>query len=274
MAGESKSIARVIVGFRSSYRGEALLDVSAVMARALRADLKGVYVREDVLRDLAGLPFAAAMEWGRGSALPMTPEAIERAWLREAAVCRRAVSHRAGLESMAWSFETASGSLEDVLLGSAGVTDLVALAEDVLDPAPGALAERLRAITSHARAIMLVGSRRDGLRPGPVVAIDQGGEKGAAAVRLAAQLATALARDLRILAVGPGHETAAGAPVTRLDTLDPVELVATLRAMEPGLIVADLHRLPVEEKTGARSLVRATGVPVVFAGGAGAGDSE
>ncbi|MDT8344747.1 MAG: hypothetical protein RQ752_09980 [Thermohalobaculum sp.] len=242
---------RVLVTLTGTGGSRALLETACLAARATDAALAALYVREERLADLAALPFAAVLAPGQGSAEPLTPAAVERAWARAEAACRAAL--HAIRPAIPAAFEAAAGRLEAVLAGRAGPGDLVVLGMgEGMPPAPSEAL--VKAVATLAGAVLIVPPARSG-RAGPVVAIDDGDPAGAGTVRLAARLATAAGRRAAVLALAqPGAQPAlaararalAGHPIAvHAWPADQAGLIGdALAALAPSMVVADLAGPP------------------------------
>lgn len=265
-------ISRVIVGFAGTRRGDALVDIAATFARALNANLKGVYIREEALRDLAELPFTTAMDPGLRGQRPLSAQIIETAWLREEALYRRAISQRAGVDRIEWSFETASGSIESYLREAVTRSDLVALAAETTGPVTVPFMEGLPELARAAHAVLLVGSRQGKLKSGPILAIDEGGASGGEIVRLSAQIASATSRPLEVVSstgtadVGSilGVSNLPRLKLHRLDDTSGMAFQHMLYDMKPSLIVADREASALGGDANIRALIHRLGIPILF----------
>jgi hypothetical protein len=267
-----RTVARVIAGFAGSRRCDALVEVAATYAQALRADFKGIYVREKGLLDLAALPFTVALGAGRSISRSLSANSLEKAWLHEEARYRRAIAQRLGIQHVEWSCETTSGSFEACLQRTATASDIVMLATETSGPATVVLAHGLLDLTRTARAVLLVGSAQGPLRAGSILAIDDGGPAGEEIVRLAAQIANATSQSLEVLrtAGAPGARSAhafAGALEPRLHRArdsDGKSLRAFLQQPPPSLIVANFHADSRPDHLGLRALMQRSAGPILL----------
>lgn len=268
----ARSVTRVVVGFAGSRRGDALIEVATTYALALRAQIKGVYVRETGLLDIAALPFAVALGPGHSSRQSINPGSLEKAWIREEAAYRHAIVQRLGAQHIEWSCETTTGSFEACLRRTATASDIVVLATETAGPATATLARELSELVHSARAVLLVGSRQGPLRRGSILAIDNGGPVGEEIVRLAAQIASATAQSLEVVHADSvsGSSSAqafAGALEPRLhraQARDGKSLRDFLRQPPPSLIVANLQPDALIDNADLRALVQRCAAPILL----------
>ena len=285
--GKSRAIARILVSTSTAEGSEALIDIASTLAHALRASLKGIFVREQAIQDLAGLPFATIAIDQRLSRFQINRQAIEQAWLREETLYRRALSRRAEKERLDWSFESITGSIESCLTGAATPGDLIAIATGAAGPATPGLIAQLAHLAGIARAVLMIGPRSSHLTDGPIVVINQKGQADDHILGLAGELAESLGHPLAIVSMEPDQNleealSLAGRPGTRLEVSDFLSLAraplqqlsASLRALRPALVIADLVGLIEQGEPTARALLRATGAPVLLAGRPPSGRGE
>jgi len=122
-----QSVSRVIVAMSGTQRSGPLLRASIAAARALDAELHGVYVRDTAIGDLAGLPNAAILGFSGGGARPLSRADLDRAWAREEETVQATLSATAAGTVRKWSFESASGQLGRVLADRLSGSPLVAI---------------------------------------------------------------------------------------------------------------------------------------------------
>ena len=267
-----KRVTRVIVGFAGTRRGDTLVEIAVTLARAVNANLKGIYVREKVLRDLAELPFSVASAPGLRAMHPLSAEIIENAWNREEAKYRRAISRHAGVDEIEWSFETASGSMESCLREIVSSGDIVALTAETGGPAAQPFLEGVPELAGIARAILLASPTQNQLQKGSILVIEKGGTESEDLVELAAQIATAMSRSLEVLSASPSAEFEAKHQSTdtsspRFHWLDEVKGAAlrqTVQKLAPSLIVTRLRSGSDKEDASIRSLIQKLKIPILL----------
>lgn len=278
---------RVLLAFTGDAADAALIEAAVQIAQALRTEVSGLYVREEVLSDIAALQVSAVVAAGGARSGRVTQAAVERHWRRTTETCRRTLSVTAEGARVAWSFESVSGALGACLCGQAGRGDLIALAGGWSGLTSGEDLGLVRDAAALAGAVMIAGqpTAQTPAHPGPVLAIDDGDAAGRRTVALAARLAAALGRDLAVLAVGEGERVeaiaerarglAAGRPVKlhQLPSWLGRDLAEAVRRIAPSLSVADLQASGIGESALAGRLLRRLPGPMVLLGGQGAADT-
>lgn len=273
-------VSRILLGFAGAEGSGALSESASLLARALSAELSGLYVREAHLHDLAGLPFAATLRPGERAPRPVSAEGIEAAWIREEAACRRALSVAAEARRLAWSFASLSGERVSCLVEAAGRTDLVAVAAPRRGPGPAEAFAALRAAALPAGGALLLPS---GARAAPraraaepVLALDDGGAGGARAVALAARMAEADGRPLAVLSTEEDSPAAAiseraqtlaagrAAAVHVLPGWSGHSLSRAIARIGPALVVAEPGGPDAAAEALARRLADAPGPPLIL----------
>ena len=115
----SPPIERVVVPLDAASENRTVIDTAARLAASARATLLGVFVEDEDLLHLAGLPFARQIILGAG-AEPFTTEQIELDLQIAAERARRELVAAAKRHAVTASFEIVRGAPESVF---AGVTE-------------------------------------------------------------------------------------------------------------------------------------------------------
>jgi hypothetical protein len=124
---DSQRIVRVLVALDDSPRSVAALTTAGALAAELDAELAGLFVEDDNLRRLLGLPFAREFNPLSGEVRPLSPAELERTWRREAEAIERRLAEAAGRLRLRWSFRIARGSLSAEVGTVAQAQDLLVL---------------------------------------------------------------------------------------------------------------------------------------------------
>lgn len=203
---EILTIRRILVALDASTHSLAALDAAAELAASLRAELRGLYVEDENLVHLAGLPFASEVRSPSAASRPVSSHEMEAALQLQAAQARRALEAAATKAEAQWSFQVVRGQVTASILEAALEADLLAMGR-IGRP----LSSRSR-LGSSARAAMAECGR-------PVLVIEHGGHlrypvlvtfDGSAAARqalaAAAQLAQTSGSPLSVLLVGEAEE--------------------------------------------------------------------
>ncbi len=269
---------RIVVGLKTASDVESPVSAAAILASALQAEVVGLYIEEDAMMDLAGLPFACALSAGASRPQALTPELMKQAISRGAVTCRQTLSARAETSQVKWSFSCKRGDAFETIQASLATGDFLVVpsqrrgfdAHDVMD--------ELRSIPRHARGVVVAG-KQQGARPkGPVIAIDDGDAAGNSTVLLAARIAKATRARLMLFAIASNdreadriihraHETIGPAAELEVHRFFPGatrSMLAGLMHVTPSFVVADLEGEPFSDDAAALSLFRAANAPVVL----------
>jgi len=119
----SGEVERVVVTLDAASENHTAIDTAAKLAAHAKAHLHGIFLEDEDLWRLAGLPFARQVSMGTGTE-PLIPNHIE-AQLRTAAErARQEIAAVAERHRIAWSFEVMRGSTA-AALACASERDLV-----------------------------------------------------------------------------------------------------------------------------------------------------
>jgi len=265
---------RIVVMLGSEGEAGAALEAAAMLASAIDARLAGLFVEDQELFDLAGLPSMVA---GTGGPARLTPERMAQALRDEARTCQRLMAQMAGRAHLSFEFMSARGDRR-TLLGEASLKgDLVLCQASLGGPAAAEVAALARHTTTAAAGVALIGPLAR-LRTGPVVAIDDGDEAGQQTIALAAQLAARQHQKLIVVALAADQKAAEpiiarartiaghGADLaTRLLPPDDLERLADVLAeTEPCCVVGDLEGRPFTDDQAVAQAVRAARAPLIL----------
>lgn len=202
---EAAVIRRILVAVDASAPSLAVLEAAAQIAAGMHAELAGLFVEDEDLLRLAGLPFARAYSAAAADLAAMDPAVMERALRVQAARARHAVEQAARRRRVAWSFSVARGALADALAEAARACDVLGVGKAGPGAPRRALGGTARQVMARSGCALLV-LQRDGTLGRRVAALYTGGE---AALAVAAGIARNLGLTLEILAAAP-DEAAAG----------------------------------------------------------------
>lgn len=198
---------RVVVAFQESGQARVLSDAAVRLAAMMRAELQGLFVREEVHLDVAHLAVSSFVG-ALGRVRPVSVRAMEQALERQADACRLTLSRTAEAARIHWTFQTASGELEACVLRQVRKTDLVAIAAPEDAAASALRSEVMKNLAQGAGGVLLAGApdrypmRARSLPARSVMAVDDGSAAGEATVRLAATMAASGDCPLVVLAIG------------------------------------------------------------------------
>lgn len=122
------SIRRVVVGLESSPQARSALRTAAELARRMQAELVGLFVENENLLRLAGLPFACEVCSPSAVTRGIDIKRMERQLRAMADDSRRRLAAAAGQPSLRWSFRVSRGVAGLELLAAGTRSDLVVVA--------------------------------------------------------------------------------------------------------------------------------------------------
>lgn len=271
-------IRRVVIGFDPSGETDALLEMAASLAGAAGAEMRGLFVEESALIDLAGLPFARVTRRGGRQGEPIDLSGMERALRREALACERALSSHAGRVRVSWSFGRTRGRLGEALGAAIDRGDLVAITAGDIGAQAGreALMLARRAAAQGMGAVIVSPRRRRAW--GPVVVLDDGDEGALEALEIGARVATVRGEPLAVMIVADTEEMAERIEQRDRETLPAdvrplfhriaglgiAPLAAMLRDTEPSLVVGNLAGALLGDDETAMRLMSAARAPMLL----------
>lgn len=220
MAERDPGFRRIVVGLDASPASLDALAAAAALAGRLRTDLAGLFVEDEDLLRLAGLPFAGIVRVPGGAREAIDPARAEAELRAVAARARDALERAASAERVACTFRVARGAVVAEVLAAAGDADLLVLGAGGQRRSGAARAgETVRAAAARGRSSVLV-LRRGGRLGDPVVAVDDATAGAARAVAVA-----------RALAGEPGPA------LVEAPRGDAAALAAVLARLRPALVV-------------------------------------
>lgn len=270
------SISRVMIELGGISDGGPIIDTACNLAAAIQAELYGLFVEEESLHDLSGLPFARAILPGRTRPQTLSPELVHETFAKQAAALRRALSASAGSARVSWKFDTTRGHGISEIRAKTSESDIVVVQQHRVGQSASDLMTAARDTAAAARGVVVIG-RRINRAAGPVVAIDDGDDTGLDTVAMAASLARRLDAPVELLVVAAGDEAAGrirerdlalleGLRVTAVHrlTTDLGEIENALAGSAARFVVADLEGEPFGDNESAARLVRAARAPIVL----------
>lgn len=190
---------RIVVAVDASPHGLAALEEAVRLASRMQAELCVVFVEDEDLLHLAGLPFAreiSALSEGRR----LDPLSMSRALRVEAERVRRALEEAARRVEVNWSFQVARGRLVRELLAAALEADLLLTAVQ---------RRAARAALKRAKGAASASQR-------PILALYDGTASGRRVLDHAAQLVSESGRPVYVLLAG---KDSASGPALREEAL-------------------------------------------------------
>jgi nucleotide-binding universal stress UspA family protein len=266
------SVRRVVVALDASPQSLEAARTAAELARALGAELAGLFVEDVNVLRLAGLPFAQQIPSSGGAPRPLEREVLEAELRALASWAREALARAAGSAHVAWSFEVRRGPLPEEVLSAAAAADVLVLGArgHGARRRPGATATAA-AQRAPASVVLQGGAARPGR--GILVACDGSVDSEAALAAAAAlgqgePVALCLANDAegaarlaaRLRLAHPEHRGAA----TWAGGAGLADLLAKARAASPALLVVAAES-PLLAAGGFERLLAEAPCPVLLA---------
>jgi hypothetical protein len=183
---------------------EPALGAALELAAALEARLRGVFVEDNDLLQLAALPFAHEVAFPGSARRAIDPESMARALRARAQAAQEALAHRLSGRAIEWTFEVVRGSAFSAVLEVTGESDLA-----VLSLSAGAVVARgrdaaLRGLRGLRRPVLLVGA--DARPQAPLVAVVHGAAREPDTLAALGALAHHYGSAISIVAIGDGAE--------------------------------------------------------------------
>jgi hypothetical protein len=271
MEWSERPVRRVLVALDCGPDYYAHLQRGAVLARALGAELSVLFIEDDNLFRLCGLPIVEIAVASR-ACRPVQTLSLERELRARAAEARASLERIARVAELAWSFQVWRGHAAEALSEAARHADLVSLTRALRPLAPS------RRATVHVRALAPA--------PAPVVAFYEARADADVAERvieIALRLARSHAAPLLVLAAGTGGPAGRRARLAAARRLEGSGVVLHWRSVQPTrrallrtlathgarLLVLDAHG-PIMSDGLLDEMLQETGAEALLVGGAGA----
>ncbi|MGD2078217.1 MAG: universal stress protein [Chloroflexota bacterium] len=192
-------IKRILVALDASTHSLAALEAAADIAATLEAELIGLFVEDENLLHLAGLPFAQEVRAPWASSHQISSDRMEEDLRLQAAQARRALRAAAERVEARWSFRTVRGQVTPAVLKAALEADLVAMGR-VSHPVSGRdrLGSTARAAAANTRRSVLLMQHGGDLHY-PVLVTFDGSPAAWQALVAAAKLARVDGDELSVL---------------------------------------------------------------------------
>ena len=220
----------------------AMLEASAALAARLHANLRGVWVQDDDLRRLAGLPFVSELAYASSVPRPLDRRSLDETLTRLARRLERVMAQAAARRRVSWELRARRGAVAPTLAAEAGDADLVVVGRvkrlHHSRAGTGQMAARLAALCPVPVLLLRPGDRVTG--PVAVLASGDGPACGRLG-ELAADLAHSVGTGV-IAMVPPGGGPCASAIGRQLDEAGVPCRVVELADAAPVVIVEALER--------------------------------
>ncbi len=199
---ETAAFRRVLVALDSAASASAILETAAGIAAAQACELTGLFIEDEDLLRLAGLPFAREVQLARAMSRTLAPEQLLQDLRAQAGLARAALARQAALHRLSWSFRVTQGRGEEAILLAAAHGDIIAMARGFGALGPGRLSRRLRLIAARAPGPLLLPSKLPRAQPGPVLLPYDASPAAEAMLEIAVNLARARGEPLEVMLLG------------------------------------------------------------------------
>jgi hypothetical protein len=236
VTNDKLKVRRVVATLDAAAIPEQVLDTAAVLASALHAELVGLYVEDERLLRVAGLPFAQEFGLVTAHARQIAVVDVERALRSQAERMRRMVGALARPLGLAWSLDVVRGDTQRSAIAYAGADDLLVIGRARY--VPGAF-NRVSPASPGA-----------GTRARPVAVLFDATVQAVRALGLAATLARAARREVTVLIPATGPESLRARRVDAGRVLQGLGTSAAAYVMLPDLGAACIERAARTHRAG------------------------
>ncbi len=191
---------RILVAMDTSPESRAALEVAAGLAASLRSDLAGLFVEDQELFDLAGLPFAREISLAQATQRALDPQRLHQEIRAQMALARGIFEEEARRLRLHATFDVVRGRIEREIAASAQTADLIALARAMGGLGP--IGRAARAALAHAPAAVLIVGRTPPRVRSPITVPFGGSPADERALRIAASIAKAQDTPLEVILHG------------------------------------------------------------------------
>jgi len=200
------TIRRILVALDASTHSLAALEAAAGLAASLQAELIGLFVEDENLVHLAGLPFAHEVRSPSAVRQPMSSDKMEQELRLQASQARRALQEAAERVQAKWRFQTVRGQVTASVLNAALEADLLAMGR-VSRPlsSQSHLGSTARAVSVRTKGSVLLMQQGSDLSY-PVLVTYDGTPAARQALATAARMAKASGDNLTVLLLGDSAE--------------------------------------------------------------------
>ena len=200
------TIRRILVALDASTHSLAALEAAAGLAASVGAELIGLFVEDENLVHLAGLPFAHEVRSPSADRRPMSSDKMEQELRLQAAQARRALEEAAERVQAKWRFQIVRGQVTASVLNAALEADLLAMGR-VSRPllSHSHLGSTARDVSVRTKSSVLLMEQGSDLSY-PVMVTYDGTPAGRQALDTAARIARTSGDNLSVLLLGDSAE--------------------------------------------------------------------
>lgn len=261
---ESGSPRRIVVGLDTNFMAREALALAARVAASVDAGLRGVFVEDENLIALSGLPFAREVSFS-GEVRGLDEARMLRAMHAQAETARRILERVATQAHVQWSFDIARGRPLASLASVANPEDTLIIRAHA--GSQREVGRAVRAATRDARADVLLAARGVAVSSAFAPSSPVNRQGGETSTRLLAAIdeGSSLGEACTLFAETLAHRI--GAPFRRIFArgFSASDIAAAARNAGAGLIVVNAAWLGDDDD--AARLSAAAGCPVLLLGG-------
>jgi nucleotide-binding universal stress UspA family protein len=147
-AGAPRRVRRLLVALDASEPSRAALDAAIDLASRLGSDLLGLFIEDEALIRIGGIPIARVVGLGSAAGRAVDVSDMERELRAVSSRARRMLAEAAAAARVPWSFRAVRGRVTEELLAAAAEADLICLAR------VGGTRARDHSLGSTARAVV------------------------------------------------------------------------------------------------------------------------
>lgn len=197
---QEMAIQRILVALDASTHSLAALDAAAELAASMHAELLGIFVEDENLLNLAGLPFSQELRSPSATRQPMDSEGMAHQLRLQASQARWALEKAANRVGAQWSFRIIRGQVTASVLAAALEADLVAMGR-VSRPlhSRSRLGSTARAASGMDRSVLLM--QQGSKLSYPILVTHDGSKAAWQALAAAARLARMSEDKLNVLLI-------------------------------------------------------------------------
>jgi hypothetical protein len=268
---------RIILDLYQGFANRRTMAQAAELARLLRLDLLGIFVEDEAVHGLAGLPFARELRLPSHEWVLVDADRVAADFRHAAMTARRMLAETAGTLGVASVFQTMRGDPAAAITELLQASDIIVLAEPRThgELLTGALAQSWRAALGSAASVLLMPPKVTRQRGPVAVLVADQEDRG---LITAARIALAADETLLILLTGSDEtlrESAirtartVGLPPGRVRThiiagTSAQSIVQGLAWAEERLFVLSCDALRQEHAENMTRIVAARGIPVLL----------
>ena len=228
-----RTAGRIILGLRATSDVERSVLTAITLAKAIEREIIGLFVIEEEMVEMAGLPFTCTLEASTAQRLELTPHIMSKALDRGASRCRRSLSIHAQRADVSWSFNVESGALQSRLSAAVAAGDFLVLSSDRYGFDGPHLLDQLHFAPGPVDALVITPSHATKNKDGPVIVLDDGDLVGEKMLLLASRIARVTKTELILLTLASNEKLAKNI-TARATNMLPEGQKLTIHRLLPG----------------------------------------